>query len=121
MSLCGSNKFQINRNTTNTFVFTIKANGTTLPIVIDPSDTFEALLCSLSDGSVALAKAMTVSDAPSGKVMLELSAAEVAGLVSSRGAPEDRYYVKPNYSLVLNCNTVANGQFTARVEYVYVN
>lgn len=121
MSLCGSNKFEINRNTTNTFVFTIKADSTTLPITIDPSDTFEALLCKLSDGSVVLSKNMSVSDAPNGKVTLVLTPTETAALTSSRGAPEDRYYVRPNYSLVLNCNTVANGQFTARIAYVYVN
>lgn len=121
MSLCGSNKFEINRNTTNTFVFTIKANGTTLPITIYPSDTFEALLCKLSDGSVVLSKPMLASDAPNGKVVLELTPTDTAALDTSRGAPEDRYYVRPNYSLVLNCNTVANGQFTARIEYVYVS
>lgn len=121
MSLCGVSKFSITKNIDNTFVFTIKANGSTLPIVIDPSDTFTAKLRNLSDGAIVLSKALTITDAPSGKVSLTLTASETANLTALRGSPEDRYYTRPSYSLIMECSTVSNGVFTVKVEYVYID
>lgn len=115
------NKFTITKGMDNSFLFTVKADGTTLPIAIDPSDTFTAKLRKLQDSTVVLSKALEVVDAPSGKVELTITSAETALLTSLLGAKEDRYYAMPVYSLVIECSTVVNGDFLAKVRHVYVD
>lgn len=115
------NRFVITKGLDNSFVFTVKADGTTLPIEIAPADTFKAYLRDLDSGSVVLEKEMVVKDALSGKVGLDITAEETGYLYGSYGASEDRYYSKPVYSLVLECNTEANGNFLAKVRHVYVD
>jgi hypothetical protein len=119
---CDVAKFTITKGVDNNFVFTIKADGSTLPMVIEePADTFDATLILLSDGSTALSKSLTVTDAASGQVMLTLYEGEVAGLISEKGSQTDRYYVRPTYKLLLDCNTTNNGDFLAKVPEVYVD
>lgn len=119
---CNTPKFTITKGLDNTFIFTIKADGTTLPMEIDEAnDTFLAHLILLSDGSTVLTKYMSVMDALSGKVLLVFTAAEVATLASDRGTKVDRYYLRPGYKLVLECNTTNNGDFLAKVPEVYVD
>jgi hypothetical protein len=122
MSCSGSGyQFIITRGVDNTFVFTIKANNSTLPIVIDPADTFEAILKETATDVVAIQKSLIVDSAPNGRVRLELSEAETTSLVRDRGDKEDRFYLRPVYSLLLVCNTVVNGEFLARINAVYVD
>ena len=123
MENCGKTNvdFTITKGIDNTFIFTIKADQSTLPIEISPTDTFTAILRKLSDGDAVLTKNLTTADALSGKVQLVITAAEGQALVASRGGPEDRYYVKPSYSLLLDCDTSANGRFIAKVASVYVD
>ena len=45
-------KFIITKGVSNEFIITIKQNGTTLPMAIEPTDTFNAKLLSIKDGSV---------------------------------------------------------------------
>lgn len=116
----GSNKFVISKGLPNTFTFTIKANGTTLPIEIAPTDTFKATFFLLEDRTVVLTKDLTVKNALGGTVELTLSPQETATFTSFRGGKEDRYYLIPAYSLVIECVTVANGNFLAKVPQVYV-
>lgn len=119
---CDVAKFTITKGIDNTFVFTIKADGTTLPMVIDEiNDTFEATLILLSDGSTVLSKTLGVTDAAAGKVLLILYENEVADLVSEKGSQTDRYYVRPTYKLLLDCHTTNNGDFLAKVPEVYVD
>jgi hypothetical protein len=115
-------KFTITKGVDNNFVFTIKADGSTLPMeIVEPSDTFDATLILLSDGSIALSKSLTVTDALSGQVMLTLSEAEVVDLVSEKGSQADRYYIRPTYKLLLDCHTTNNGDFLAKVPEVYID
>lgn len=115
-------KFTITKGLDNNFEFTIKAQGSTLPMVIvEPDDTFTMELVKLSDESVALSKALTVSDANGGKVALVITEAEAAALVSDKGSKADRYYLRPTYKLVIDCNTTNNGNFIAKVPEVYVD
>lgn len=118
---CNVDKFVITKGSDNTFVFTIKEDGTTLPITIDPSDTFEARLVKLEDDSVALTKSLTVTDALSGKVALVITEAEASTLTSEKGSKVDRYYLKPTYKVIIECSTVVNGDFIAKISEVYVD
>lgn len=114
-------KFVITKGFDNTFEFVIKADGTTLPMEIQSSDTFTAHVRKLDTGDSVLTKTLSVVDAPAGKVKLEILAADTVDLVPVRGAYEDRFYLRPAYSLVLECSTAANGDFLAKVPYVYVD
>lgn len=116
-----NDKFTIAKGVENTFVFTVKKNATTLPITIAPSDSFTAHIKLLSDRTTVLSKALTVVDAPSGRVELKLTSAETGALTSKRGEEVDRYYSKPVYMLLIECSTVDNGDFLAKVPFVYVD
>lgn len=119
---CDVAKFTITKGLDNTFVFTIKADGSTLPMtIVEGTDTFTASLKTLSDGSTALSKSLTVTDAANGKVTLTITSAETSSLVSDKGTKADRYYLRPVYKLVIDCNTVNNGDFIAKVPEVYVD
>lgn len=119
---CDVAKFTITKGIDNTFVFTIKADGSTLPMVMTSSDTFTANLVLLSTGSTALIKALVKdADLVTGKATLTITAAETASLVGERGSKVDRYYLRPTYKLVIECSTANNGDFIARVPEVYVD
>lgn len=121
MSYCSVNKFTITRGVDNTFVFVIKEDGTTLPLALQPSDTFVAYLKELGTDTTALTKSLSIEDANSGKVKLVVTEAEANLLVPRKGTEVDRYYVKPSYKLVIDCSTVGNGDFIAKVNEVYVD
>ena len=44
----------------------------------------------------------------------------VNGLEVERGDKADYYYAKPLYRLAIDCNTLNNGKFVAKVDKVYV-
>lgn len=114
-------KFVISKGIDNTFTFTIKASGSTLPIEITSTDTFQAVFSTRADGTVILEKALTVQDMLSGKVDLIITSSETDLFEAVRGPVEDRYYLKPSYTLTLDCSTAANGSFIAKVPEVYVD
>lgn len=122
MSSCSrtNSKFVVTRGIDNSYVFTIKQDSSTLPIEIAPTDTFIAHIRKLSDGTVVFSKAMVVEDALSGRVELTITSLEADSLEPSRGGEEDRYYLKPQYALILECSTDANGEFLAKVPSIYV-
>jgi len=117
---CGTDKFVINKGVDNEFVLTIKQTGTTLPMEINNTDTFEAHLIKLNDGTTILTKLLSIEDTANGKVKLVVSSAEAGVLESSKGSEVDRYYLRPTYRLMIDCNTVNNGAFIAKVPEVYV-
>ncbi len=121
MSICTDKLFVITKGVDNTFVFTIKANSSTLPISITGTDTFTAALKTLSDSSVVLSKPLTVVDALSGEVQLVITQAEADTLEGLKGEAVDRYYLKPVYSLLIESSTVSEGDFLATVCEVYVD
>lgn len=116
-----NSRFVITRGVDNTFVFTIKKNASTLPIKIDNADTFVASIRNKSDGVVVMTKNLSVENALGGQVALTISSTEANTLLPARGGEEDRYYLKPKYSIIIECNTVANGEFIAKVDSVYVD
>ena len=113
-------KFVITKGTSNEFIITIKQNGTTLPMAIEPTDTFVAKLLSIKDGSVVATFTTNVINAQNGKIKLVLGSDVVGILQIERGDRADYYYSKPLYKLVIDCDTVNNGKFVAKVHKVYV-
>ena len=113
-------KFVITKGISNEFIITIKQNGTTLPMVIEPSDTFEAKLVSISNGDVVATLTTNVINAQNGKIKLVLSESQVDGLNMERGDRADYFYSKPLYRLIIDCDTINNGKFLAKVQKVYV-
>lgn len=118
---CSSYRFTITKGLPNTFIFTIKADGSTEPMTIVGGEVFTAYLSKLEDGSVVLTKDLTVENASNGQVRLEISQADTDLLEISRGGKEDRYYVRPSYKLILECKNTSNGDFLAKVHEVYVD
>jgi hypothetical protein len=118
---CDISKFVITKGLDNNFIFTIKADGSTLPMTIEVSDTFQAHLVDLSNDTTVLTKNLTVVDATNGKTSLVVTAAETATLTGDKGGKVDRYYLKPVYKLLIECSTVNNGDFIAKVPEVYVD
>ena len=121
-------KFVVTKGIANEYYITIKQDDSTLPMVIEPTDTFEAKLFKLSDSSLVAMVGMTlgtdgqisVYDANNGKLKIVLSEALVASLAMERGDRADYYYSKPIYRLVIDAATVNNGDFIATIDKVYV-
>ena len=118
---CGVDRFVVTKGVDNNFIFTIKADSSTLPLQIEGSDTFSFKLIKLSDDVPALEGSLVIEDTENGKVSLEITAAQASALESSKGDKADRYYLRPVYKLVLECSTVNNGDFLAKVYEVYVD
>lgn len=122
---CDVAKFTITKGTENTFVFTIKADGSTLPMqIVEGTDTFVASLLPLnpSDTTTGIKnRTLTVTSATDGKVSLVLTSSDVSNLVSDKGSKVDRFYGRPSYKLIIECNTQNNGNFIAKVPEVYVD
>lgn len=126
---CTNDKFVINKGMGNEFIITIKQDDSTLPMIIDPSDTFSMKMFLLSTDAEVAEVTMTdnasvgvieVHDAPNGQIKITLYDVLVNGLVSERGDKVDNYYMKPTYRIALDCVTVNNGNFVATISKVYV-
>jgi hypothetical protein len=121
---CDNTRFVISKGSDNTFTFTIKQDNSTLPLIIEVSDTFKATLVNLEDGTSypqLLDKELTVESIINGKVELTLPKEDTVNLVVSKGSKVDRYYLRPVYKLVIDCVTTNNGNFIAKVPEVYVD
>ena len=114
-------KFVLNKGLDNEFIITIKQTGTTLPMVIEGADTFTAYLKDLETSTVVATVTPTVEDGPNGKIKITFYQATVDGLEVERGERCDNYYAKPMYKLVIDCSTVNNGNFVAKIDKVYVD
>lgn len=121
-------KFVITKGIANEYYITIKQDDSTLPMVIEPTDTFEVKIFKLKDSALVATIGMTagtdgqisVYDDANGKLKIVLSDALVTTLVMERGDRADYYYSKPIYRLVIDASTVNNGDFIATIDKVYV-
>ena len=121
-------KFVITKGIANEYYITIKQDDSTLPMVIEPTDTFEVKIFKLNDSALVATIGMiagtdgqiSVYDANNGKLKIVLSDALVTALVMERGDRADYYYSKPIYRLVIDASTVNNGDFIATIDKVYV-
>jgi hypothetical protein len=122
---CDVAKFTITKGVENTFVFTIKADGSTLPMEITSTDSFVADLIPLDPLDTVTGISGLVLSLPtnllSGKVTLVIPASSTDSLVKDMGNKADRYYLRPVYKLVIKCTTQNNGNFIAKVPEVYVD
>ena len=119
---CTTNKFIINKGMSNEFILTIKQNDSTLPMLITDTDTFTLKMYKLEDSSevTGLDNVISVYDANNGQIKITLDSAIVSGLVGEKGGKEDRYYLRPTYRIAIDCNTINNGAFVAKIPLVYV-
>ena len=121
-------KFVITKGIANEYYITIKQDDSTLPMVIEPTDTFEVKIFKLKDSALVATIGMTagtdgqisVYDSANGKLKIVLSDALVTALAMERGDRADYYYSKPIYRLVIDASTVNNGDFIATIDKVYV-
>lgn len=121
-------KFVITKGIANEYYITIKQDDSTLPMVIEPTDTFEVKIFKLEDSALVATIGMiagadgqiSVYDDANGKLKIVLSDALVTALVMERGDRADYYYSKPIYRLVIDASTVNNGDFIATIDKVYV-
>ena len=121
-------KFVITKGIANEYYITIKQDDSTLPMVVEPTDTFEVKIFKLKDSALVATIGMiagadgqvSVYDDVNGKLKIVLSDALVTALVMERGDRADYYYSKPIYRLVIDASTVNNGDFIATIDKVYV-
>ena len=121
-------KFVIDRDIDNEYIITIKANGSTLGMQIEPTDTFEVRLYRKCSDELVATIGMTedakgvvgVYQASNGKIRVLMKEALVSTLVASKGDKVDGCYPKSEYRISVICDTVNNGKFTAKLANVYV-
>ncbi len=122
--------FTISKGLSNEFIFSIKQNDSLLPMIIDPTDTFKLMLFNLetdllevtlyssnstSDGEI------TIHNESNGQIKITMNEALVNRLQKDRGTKADRYYLKPTYRLVIECDTVNNGKMISKIDRVFVD
>ena len=122
--------FTINKNLTNEFIITIKQDDSILPMIIDPTDTFRLFLIDLDTDSVKSTIDMDEQDADgyinvydynNGRIKIVMNPSLTNTLRKERGPKEDRYYRRPTYKIAIECNTVNNGNFVAKLDEVTVD
>ena len=121
-------KFVIDRGMDNEYIITIKANGSTLGMQIEPTDTFEVRLYRKCSDELVVTIGMIedtngvvdVYHAEGGKIRILMKEALVNSLVASKGDKVDGCYPKSEYRINVICDTANNGKFTAKLANVYV-
>ena len=121
-------KFVIDRGMDNEYIITIKANGSTLGMQIEPTDTFEVRLYRKCSDELVATLDMTedadgvvdVYQAAGGKIRILLKQALVDTLAASKGDKVDGCYPKSEYRISVICDTANNGKFTAKLANVFV-
>jgi hypothetical protein len=123
--MCGTDKFVISQSFDNEFVITIKQQGSTLPMLLTATDTFEAKLFKLDTNTEApidiVVSKGDSADYVEGKLYLTISKEDAATLTVDRGSKADRYYLLPTYRLAIDSHTNNNGNFIAKINTVYVD
>lgn len=121
-------KFVIDRGMDNEYIITIKANGSTLGMHIEPTDTFEVRLYRKCSDELVATIDMTedtngvvdVYQAAGGKIRVLLKQGLVDTLGVSKGEKVDGCYLRSEYRLSVICDTANNGKFTAKLANVFV-
>ena len=122
--------FTINKGLTNEFILTIKQNDTLLPMIIEYSDTFKLLLINLDTDQIESTIDMDstkadgfidVYDDANGQIRVTMNPTLTDRLEKERGPKEDRYYLKPTYRIAIECDTLNNGNFVAKIKNISVD
>ena len=122
--------FTINRGLKNEFIMTIKQNDSLLPMVIEYSDTFkltmfnrdtEAVEAMLDMDDTKVDGYISIHNDANGQIKIVMNPAFTSKLEKERGPKEDRYYLRPTYRISIECDTLNNGNFVAKLENVYID
>ena len=122
--------FTINRGLKNEFILTIKQNDSLLPMVIEYSDTFkltmfnrdtEVVEAVLDMDNAKVDGYIAIHNDANGQIKIVMNPALTSKLEKERGPKEDRYYIKPTYRIAIECDTLNNGNFVAKLENVYID
>ena len=122
--------FTINRGLKNEFIMTIKQNDSLLPMIIEYSDTFkltmfnrdtEAVEAILDMDDTKVDGYISIHNDANGQIKIVMNPALTSKLEKERGPKEDRYYIKPTYRIAIECDTLNNGNFVAKLENVYID
>lgn len=128
MACVNDTRFVLNKGLNNEFVLVIKQQGSVDPMEIDPADTFKVTVFEFGNstevGELTMAGTaqgtIEVESAINGKIKLVFEEAFVNTLATLRGGEVDRYYLKPTYRAAIECDTVGNGSFIAKIDKIYV-
>jgi len=122
--------FTINRGLKNEFILTIKQNDSLLPMVIEYSDTFkltmfnrdtEAIEAVLDMDNAKVDGYIAIHNDANGQIKIVMNPVLTSNLEKERGPKEDRYYLRPTYRIAIECDTLNNGNFVAKIDDVYVD
>ena len=122
--------FTINKGLKNEFIITIKQNDSLLPMIIEYSDTFkltmfnrdtEAVEAVLDMDNAKVDGYIAIHNDANGQIKIVMNPALTSTLEKERGPKEDRYYLRPTYRIAIECDTLNNGNFVAKIENVYVD
>ena len=125
------NNFTINKGIQNEFIITIKQDVSIMPMVINNADSFKVRLIRKDTDIVAyeidnidtadVNGYVSIADAVNGKIKIIMKSPMTSSLIKERGPKEDRYYLKPTYRIDIDCVTVNNGKFVAKINNVYID
>ena len=122
--------FTINKGLKNEFIITIKQNDSLLPMIIEYSDTFkltmfnrdtEAVEAVLDMDNTKVDGYIAIHNDANGQIKIVMNPALTSTLEKERGPKEDRYYIKPTYRIAIECDTLNNGNFVAKIDNVYID
>ena len=122
--------FTINKGLKNEFTITIKQNDSMLPMVITNTDTFKLTMFNRDTEAVEAVLDMddtkadgyiAIHNDANGQIKIVMNPALSSKLEKERGPKEDRYYLKPTYRISIECDTLNNGNFVAKLENVYID
>lgn len=115
-------EFTITKGNKLDFYIVIKEAGTVTPLALNVVvDTFSYSLVDKATGQkYADDIPMAVSDAINGEIKGTITSVVSATLPTKRGSAEDGYIPRSNLRLVVNGVTLAQGEFVAAIEHVYV-
>lgn len=122
--------FTINRGLKNEFILTIKQNDSLLAMVIEHSDTFkltmfnrdtEAIEAVLDMDDTKVDGYIAIHNDANGQIKIVMNPALTSKLEKERGPKEDRYYLRPTYRIAIECDTLNNGNFVAKIADVYID
>ena len=122
--------FTINKGLNNEFIITIKQNDSLLPMIITNTDTFKLTMFNRDTEAIETVLDMddtksdgyiTIHNYANGQIKIVMNPTLTSTLEKERGPKEDRYYLRPTYKIAIECNTLNNGNFVAKLENVYID
>jgi len=117
-----STKFTIPKGTDFSFTVTVTQADSFLAQDLTNMSSAVLVVMGLADQLTEFTKNLTVQDALNGVLAGTILGTDSANMVLSRGAAEDRYYLKPNYQATIDI-TFSDGTLPIHVliEEVYVS